>query len=158
MPQHKLDPEEKLRRRRAREKQYYQAHKAQKLAASKEYDQKHPERREYMRDYSKKWYAEHREEQLRKGKEREERRRRIVIEHYSDGENCCACCGESHMIFLTIDHLNNDGYKKINGKRLSGMHLYRWLIENNYPSGFQVLCRNCNWAKHALGRCPHESK
>ena len=31
-----------------------------------------------------------------------------------------------------------------------------WLKRNDYPPGFQVLCHNCNWAKHALGRCPHQ--
>jgi ribosomal protein L40E len=38
----------------------------------------------------------------------------------------------------------------------SSLPLYRWLVKNGFPAGFQVLCRNCNWGKHANdGVCPH---
>lgn len=61
----------------------------------------------------------------------------------------CECCGESNLVFLTIDHINNDGNRqrsKTSG--YSGTHMYRWLDRNNYPRGqFQVLCWNCNCAK-----------
>jgi len=33
---------------------------------------------------------------------------------------------------------------------------YRWLVENDFPEGFQILCHNCNFAKsHNPGGCPH---
>ena len=70
----------------------------------------------------------------------------------------CACCGESYIEFLTIDHVNNDGihHKSKAGYRFTGTHLYVWLKKHNYPSGFQVLCMNCNWAKGHYGKCPHQ--
>ena len=38
-------------------------------------------------------------------------------------------------------------------KTLKGDKLYRWLIRKNFPSGYQILCMNCNFAK---GKCSHE--
>jgi hypothetical protein len=32
---------------------------------------------------------------------------------------------------------------------------YRWLITNNFPDDFQILCHNCNYAK-SHGGCPHK--
>jgi len=82
------------------------------------------------------------------------RRRRIFCINYYGGK--CACCGESTIEFLTIDHPLKDGaaHRKITG---SGSSFYSWLQRNNYPSGFRVLCRNCNSADGLYGRCPHES-
>lgn len=66
----------------------------------------------------------------------------------------CQCCGEKEPIFLAIDHINNDGAK--HRKELSNKQtIYTWLRKNNYPTGFQVLCHNCNMAK-AWGECPHK--
>ena len=73
----------------------------------------------------------------------------------------CACCGESHPQFLTIDHINNDGAahrKDVNNglRRGGGKKIYTWLISNNFPAGFQILCMNCNWGKARNGGiCPH---
>lgn len=72
----------------------------------------------------------------------------------------CKCCGETEELFLTIDHINNDGAahrRSICGYNSGGV-LYRWLKQNNYPEGFQVLCFNCNVAKHRNGYCPHAVK
>lgn len=79
----------------------------------------------------------------------------------------CVCCGESNPVFLTIDHINNDGAQhreemgyKANGRgelRIgSGTTMYWWLEKNGYPDGHQVLCANCNMAKQSLGKCPHQ--
>lgn len=75
----------------------------------------------------------------------------------------CACCGENIEVFLTIDHTAGDGsahrQEITNGRgRAAGSRpLYRWLRKHGYPSGFQVLCFNCNYAKHQLGTCPHQT-
>lgn len=81
-----------------------------------------------------------------------------VFGHYCGGEIACACCGEKEMMFLSVDHINGGGNKhrrEIGGKR--GVNFYRWLKDNRYPKGFQILCFNCNFAKgHILNRvCPH---
>jgi hypothetical protein len=79
-----------------------------------------------------------------------------VVEAYGGR---CACCSEDGPIFLCIDHINNDGSehrKKLFGSRLvAGQRFYSWLRKNNFPEGYQVLCWNCNTAKHILGQCPH---
>jgi hypothetical protein len=37
------------------------------------------------------------------------RRKYRVLSHYSNGVPVCACCGESLIGFLTLDHINGDG-------------------------------------------------
>ena len=97
----------------------------------------------------------------RKNYDKEQRRK--VIEYYSKGTMQCNCCNENNLIFLTIDHINNDGAKhrkEINKgiNSMSSYNFYRWLINNNYPNGFQVLCFNCNIGKyHNGGICPHKN-
>lgn len=68
----------------------------------------------------------------------------------------CVCCGEKPLIFLTIDHIKGGGNK--HRKELGRRGIYSWLRTNNYPKGFQVLCWNCNAAKHILGKCIHQVK
>lgn len=72
----------------------------------------------------------------------------------------CACCGESNMGFLTMDHTNNDGFleKLPSGQRASGHELYKKLKDAGFPrESYQVLCWNCNLGKaHRNGICPHK--
>ena len=37
-----------------------------------------------------------------------------------------------------------------------GSTLHKWIKDNNFPDGFQILCHNCNQAKGYYGICPHE--
>jgi hypothetical protein len=79
-----------------------------------------------------------------------------VLAHYG---RRCACCGESIEEFLTIDHVQGGGNVHRRTLRAVGgatYKLYRWLVENNFPDGFQLLCFNCNIAKGQYGECPHE--
>jgi hypothetical protein len=72
------------------------------------------------------------------------------------GGPLCKCCGETIMDFLTIDHINNNGYehrKKIGG----GSKFYYWLRKNKYPKGYRVLCMNCNFGRRTTGNCPHNN-
>ncbi len=79
-----------------------------------------------------------------------------VLDHY--GRKCaCPGCSETNPIFLTIDHINNDG--NVQRKKVSQHRLPRWLVENNFPDGYQLLCWNCNCGKHRnKGICPHLTK
>lgn len=84
-------------------------------------------------------------------KRRSQKDRSVALTHYGGK---CAICGETLEIFLTIDHINNDGAehrKKINGHNHGGVDMGAWLRRNNYPDGFQVLCVNCNHAKGRIG-------
>ena len=74
------------------------------------------------------------------------------------GGPVCKCCGESHIEFLSIDHLNNDGAAHRRELKNSGVKFYEWLKRNNYPVGYQVLCFNCNFAKGHFKYCPHQQE
>lgn len=90
---------------------------------------------------------------LQAASQRNQERKQKVMDHYG---GCCSCCGEKILDFLAIDHINNDGASHRKKEKLStGWHTYYWIIKNNYPEGFQVLCHNCNWAKHLHGVCPY---
>jgi len=69
----------------------------------------------------------------------------------------CSCCGEGEPMFLAIDHINgngNDHRKKI---KKYGSAFYKWLVDQNFPEGFQVLCHNCNKGRWDNGgTCPHK--
>lgn len=67
----------------------------------------------------------------------------------------CKCCGESNHECLSVDHI--DGGGTAHRKELNGTPIYMWLRKNNYPSGFQVLCMNCNCSKRITGTCWHNS-
>jgi hypothetical protein len=73
------------------------------------------------------------------------------------GGYVCVCCGELEKAFLSIDHINNDGAEHRKNMS-SGSNTYRWLRDNNFPNGFQVLCMNCQWGKkNCNGVCPHQT-
>ena len=76
-----------------------------------------------------------------------------VVEHYSNGKNCCECCGEKEIIFLSIDHIDGGGGKH---RKKVGHNMVHWIYKNNFPSGFRILCHNCNMAIGRHGYCPHK--
>lgn len=83
------------------------------------------------------------------------------------GGYVCACCGETEPTFLSIDHMNNDGYahrKTIKSAGKAGNVIYRWLAKQfkqtgKWPIGFQILCMNCQHGKSRnKGICPHQAR
>ena len=87
-------------------------------------------------------------------REQTRKRRHACLVHYSHPIPACACCGEKETRFLTLDHVNGNG---ANHRRVIGRQpLERWLKSNGYPSGYQVLCWNCNVAKGQGETCPHQ--
>jgi len=78
-----------------------------------------------------------------------------VIQHYG---GACACCGETEIVFLTIDHPDGDGSarRREEGHR-GGTAQYRKIRRDGFPPGFRVLCWNCNTAEYLLGQCPHKA-
>lgn len=72
----------------------------------------------------------------------------------------CACCCETLLPLLTIDHPDNDGaeHRRSLGHTCGGEPMYRWLRDNEWPPGFRVLCWNCNTGRYFNGgACPHLS-
>jgi len=75
--------------------------------------------------------------------------RQAVFDHYGQE---CACCGSADD--LSIDHVNGDGgmhRKEIGAK--GSTRMYRWLVVNGFPAGFQTLCGPCNRSKATSDRC-----
>lgn len=117
---------------------YYKTHKQER-------SQYHKKRRAKMPEYYRKKFSDW------KNKIRLE-----VLSHYSKGRMKCACCKESEIKFLAIDHLNGGGRKECQKLGRRGISFYMWLKKNNYPKGYQILCHNCNLAKGFYGKCPHK--
>lgn len=147
-----------------------------KLRARERYTNLTPEKRLNIRAYSKKWYASLTQEQQEKYKLRQKTRLKIpsvklhnkikhieyyriskfvcarrhkqikqdVIAHYSNGNCVCLHCGFSDIRALSIDHINSGGTQH---KKVTGENLANWLKKNNFPTGYQVLCMNCQFIK-----------
>jgi hypothetical protein len=119
----------------------------------------------HLRRNSPKWRAENN----KRSKETYEKLKRAAFDAYG---RVCACCGECHREFLSIDHVKQVGTKKggrpfgsrnglrrptsVRATNRSGLGLYRLLKKIGYPSEFRVLCMNCNFALGHSGYCPHK--
>ena len=102
------------------------------------------------------WYVNNKQKVSTTQKAYGQRMKKETINKYG---GCCTCCGENNLVFLTMDHINNDGAKhrrSKEGPRGPGIGTYVWLRDNEYPNTLQVLCFNCNWAK-SHGGCPHQN-
>jgi hypothetical protein len=117
--------------------------------------------RKHQDEYYKKYYAikENREKNQKQHRIHHYEEKDLVFNHY--GGYKCACCGIEEKAFLSIDHINGGGNKhrrSIGIKSGSGVHLYHWLVVNEFPEGFRVLCMNCQFGYRILGLCPHQKK
>lgn len=74
-----------------------------------------------------------------------------VIEGYGA---LCACCGESHVEFLALDHVNGGGTQHRARVKQSGIYLDA--VKRKFPPEYRLLCHNCNQALGIYGQCPHE--
>lgn len=84
---------------------------------------------------------------MRYGKQKRQELKIEVLGHYSQGSPVCKVCGITDIRVLTIDHINGGGNRQKKTVGIAGNSFYRWLREQNYPEGYQVLCFNCNWIK-----------
>lgn len=100
----------------------------------------------------------HKQEKIKENKKLYRQKLKIEVMNAYGGK--CNCCGESNLIFLTIDHVYGGGCahkRKLNFG--GGTDFYMWLRRNDYPDGFQVLCFNCNCGRQINGGvCPHKIK
>ena len=109
------------------------------------------------RERQKEWMREYRKLHPEKKNEWARSMKIKVLRHYSQSEEpFCECCGENNIEFLTIDHVNGGGTQHRRQLRENGMTIYRWLIKNNFPPGYRVLCMNCNTSIGFYGYCPHK--
>ena len=86
-----------------------------------------------------------------------------VLYHYSYGTmtcmnpNCEVPGGTKHPYSLCVDHVGGGGKKHGEDLKKQGITFYRWLIKNNLPEGFQVLCFNCNNLKKKYNKEDYRS-
>lgn len=90
-----------------------------------------------------------------RNKEKRVKQKFTIIQHYGGK---CKLCGEKDITVLSIDHIEGRGTEHRRELKKQGTTTYRWLIKNNYPDGFQVLCFNCNMKKHLNGGVSHQNK
>ena len=108
---------------------------------------------------NKQYHSDHylivKDVQYEQAKKREEDRKIICWNHYTNNDIKCKCCGEKHTEFFSLDHIYNNGAH--HRKQVSGS-MYKWIIDNNFPPIFQLLCMNCNWSRRFGQTCPHQIK
>lgn len=117
------------------------------------------ERRKRWREDGKKRRKDNNEVILKKELKRRVFLRVEALRHYATNRMhiSCVCCGEDQLLFLSLDHKNNDGNKHRKLVGTGGSNLYAWLKRNNYPAIFQILCHNCNMGRaQNNGVCPHK--
>jgi hypothetical protein len=123
------------------------------------------ESKEAIRNYKREWHVKNREKVISKVndwvKANPEKRRKNALAYYyrlqdaairAYGGYKCNWCGIEEPLVLCLDHVENNGraHRKELGT-LGGHVFYKWLKDNGYPAGFQVLCMNCNHAKYRNG-------
>ena len=85
-------------------------------------------------------------------------RRKLKLEILNYYGKICACCGESAIEFLTIDHIDGGGTVHRKQMQRYGCNFYVWLIMQGFPKGYRILCFNCNCSLGYLDYCPHKTK
>lgn len=84
------------------------------------------------------------------------RRIRIKKEVIDKYGGSCRCCGETNIVFLSIDHVNGGGTKERTETKKMGGSLYKHLRKLPMDPSLQVLCYNCNLGKGSRTECPHK--
>jgi hypothetical protein len=106
---------------------------------------------EYSREYRQDNPGSLQKQAAASKRQREDAKRK-VFEYYGV---TCACCGESCLLFLTVEHIDGGGRK--HRKTMGAQTIYVWLVNNGFPEGFEILCYNCNCGKRVNGGvCPHQ--
>jgi hypothetical protein len=135
----------------AYQRKWRSEHLDQSRKKERDYKLAHPEKR---KEWWERWYAEHKDLIQEKNRKRQGTMRQKIFTHYGGPDPHCICCGEMHSEFLTVDHINGGGNK--HREQIGQGGLYGWLIKNNFPDGFRILCLNCNWSIGVRGYCPHQ--
>lgn len=84
-------------------------------------------------------------------------RQRLKLQVFEAYGGCrCSCCGETEIVFLTLEH--TDGGGRRHRKQMGGGDkVYAHLRRTGFPAGYEVLCWNCNAGRHFNGGvCPHK--
>lgn len=75
-----------------------------------------------------------------------------VLTHYGNGKCTCVICGFDDLRALSIDHIDGGGGE--HRRKMGYSTIYRWLVVNDYPEGYQTLCMNCQFIKRYKKEIP----
>lgn len=145
---------------RQSKREYRQKNREERNAYDKAYRESHSVE---IAAYKKEWNSRKKATARKQWSNYQAKVKRDVINAYSDGQMCCACCKEACMDFLTLDHVDGNGAEHRRELKDEGVgwgsSFYIHLRKTGYPNEpkLQVLCYNCNCAKRRLGICPHIS-
>jgi hypothetical protein len=117
-------------------------------------DRKKAYKKEIAVEKTKRWRERHYEKHLGMCKSQRQRLKRKLVDGYGGK---CTCCGESEIVFLSIEHVNRDGAEHRKKMKGSSTSIYREAIRQGFPSKYTILCMNCNYAKRFGNVCPHQA-
>lgn len=146
--QYKLANQEEIKRKK---REYYQKHKEEIRKKRREYHNTHKQEEAAQ---TRAYRESHKNElKLYRSLYHQAYNPLLKLEavtHYGNGKPVCVKCGYDDIRALSIDHVNGGGAQ--HRRKLHNYNMYAWLKRNNYPDGFQTLCRNCQAIKQ------HENK
>jgi hypothetical protein len=100
-------------------------------------------RRKSIRAWHKNYYHSNEKRRQDKLKSSRERALKLKLETFDAyGGRICAGCGETELVTLSLDRINGGGTK--HRERCKG-RVYLDLKKKGYPSGYRVLCMNCQF-------------
>jgi hypothetical protein len=133
---------------RERERRRYQADRENERERSRRYHRANPGQN---RDRLRRWRKANPGAGARQARRQHQAARDAVLDHYG---RSCACCGSAED--LGIDHVNGGGNAHriaLFGRAAESTKMYRWLIRNGFPAGYQILCGPCNSSKAGGAAC-----
>lgn len=113
-----------------------------------------PKKREQRKVRSQAWRDKNRLWFRKRARDYARKVRMECLLAYGGNPPKCSCCGESNFEFLAIDHTENNGAEDRKNRKATA--ITHQLRREGYPSGYQVLCHNCNLAKAFYDVCPHK--
>lgn len=103
--------------------------------------------------YAREWRKANRE-RVREGHKRSRDAVKLAaLKHYGGDPPACACCGETLLEFLTIDHIGGGGgaHRRALGFK-GGARFCYWLRAQGWPEGYRVRwCGDAAWSSRAGG-------
>lgn len=144
--------------RRVKEKEYRTKNKIslKYKEYNKEYQATH---QEHLRECAKRWRAENKDVIKAKKLEAHRAQRKMLWAKAIEFFGPCACCGETRIEFLSIDHINGGGNAERKQKKVTGWTRILMFDRAGWPDElkekYRILCHNCNQAYGIFGYCPH---
>ena len=125
---------------------YYSRHRQERLDYAKRYRQGHTAK---INRYQFSYRLSHKHTRQIWARERRAEIKATVLLHYGNGKIACVQCGyDANVNALSIDHIKGNGKEHRSSVNIhGGLSFYIWLINNNFPKGYQTLCMNCQFIK-----------